>query len=80
MGGSTPDETFRGTMRACTPDGEPNTMIVTRQGLGNAGRVWLTFNGAIRTTVVMTNPETAQLCELLNKATTARHRKPGTVL
>jgi hypothetical protein len=23
---------------------------------------------------------TAQLCELLNKATTARHRKPGTVL
>jgi hypothetical protein len=30
--------------------------------------VWLTFNGAIKTTVVMTNPETACLVELLNKA------------
>jgi hypothetical protein len=47
-------------------------VIVTRQGLGNAGRVWLTFNGAIKTTVVMTNPETVQLCELLTNATAAR--------
>jgi hypothetical protein len=39
---------------------------------GQSGRVWLTFNGAIKTTVVMTNPETMQLCELLNKATAAR--------
>jgi hypothetical protein len=70
--GSTPDEMFRGTMRGRTPDDQPNTVIVTRQGLGSAGRVWLTFNGAIKTTVVMTNPETVQLCELLNKATAAR--------
>ncbi|HSL06992.1 MAG TPA: hypothetical protein VK887_03345 [Pseudonocardiaceae bacterium] len=47
-------------------------MIVTRQGLDRAGRVWLTFNGAIKTTIVMTNPETAQLWELLNKTTAAR--------
>jgi hypothetical protein len=44
----------------------------------NAGRVCLTFNGATKTTVVMTNQETAQLCELLNKATTPRHGKTGT--
>jgi hypothetical protein len=78
MSGSTPDETFRGIMRGCTPGGEPNTVIVTRQGLGSAGRVSLTFNGAIKTTVVMTNPQTVQLCELLTKATAARQGKAGT--
>jgi hypothetical protein len=66
--GSTPDETFRATMQGRTVNGEPTTVIVTRQGLGRDGRVWLTFNGAIKTTVVMTNPETAQLTELLDKA------------
>ncbi|MGH8966401.1 MAG: hypothetical protein ACRDXB_13890 [Actinomycetes bacterium] len=71
------DETFRGTMRGCTPDGEPTTVIVTRQGLGRAAQVWLTFNGAIKTTVVMTNPETMQLGELLTKATAARQGKTG---
>jgi hypothetical protein len=73
--GSTPDETFRGTLRSCTPNGEPHTVIVTRQGLGSAARVWLTFNGAIRTTVVLTNQETTLLCELLSNAATARLRK-----
>jgi hypothetical protein len=35
--------------------------------------VWLTFNGAIKTTVVMINDEIGQLSELLNhKAMTAR--------
>ncbi|MGH3898180.1 MAG: hypothetical protein ACRDTA_07975 [Pseudonocardiaceae bacterium] len=72
MTDSISDETFRGAMRGRTPEGEPSTVIVTRQGIGHSGRVWLTFNGAIKTTVVMTNPETAQLCELLNKATAVR--------
>lgn len=72
MRGSTPDETFRGTMQGRTPDGEFTTLIVTRQGLGSSGRVWLTFDGAIKTTVVMTNGETGQLGELLDKATVAR--------
>jgi hypothetical protein len=44
----------------------------------NAGRVCLTFNGKIKTTAMMTNQETAQLYELLNKATTPRHGKTGT--
>lgn len=72
VSGSTPDETFRGTMRGRTPDGAPATVIVTRQGLGRDARVWLTFNGAIKTTVVMTNGESGQLGELLDKATVAR--------
>jgi hypothetical protein len=66
-----PDETFRATLRARTPAGEFATVIVTRQGLGRAGRVWLTFEGAIKTTAVMTDPETEQLVELLGKAITA---------
>jgi hypothetical protein len=52
------DETFRATMRGRTPAGEPTTLIVTRQGVGRDGRVWVTFDGALRTTVVMTDPET----------------------
>jgi hypothetical protein len=67
--GATRDETFRGVMQARTPDGETATVIVTRQGLGSGGRVWLTFSGAIQTTVVMTNGETGVLRELLDKST-----------
>jgi hypothetical protein len=51
MSGSIQDETFRGTMCGRTPDGQLATVIVTRQGLGRNGRVWLTFNGAIKTTL-----------------------------
>ncbi|MGH3792015.1 MAG: hypothetical protein ACRDQ9_14715 [Pseudonocardiaceae bacterium] len=47
-------------------------MTVTRQGLGNSERVWLTFNGAIRTTVVLTDHEKALLCELLTNPREAR--------
>jgi transposase len=34
---------------------------VTWQGWGTNGRVWLTFNGAIRTTVVLTDSEATEL-------------------
>lgn len=47
-------------------------MTVTRRSLGSYGRVWLTFDGAIKTTVVMTDGVAEQLGELLNKATVAR--------
>jgi hypothetical protein len=69
LAGATRDEAFRGVMQARTPDGGTATVIVTRQGLGSGGRVWLTFSGAIRTTVVMTNGETGVLRELLDKST-----------
>lgn len=62
------DETFRATMRARNADGEPHTLIVLRRGLGRNGRVWLTLNGAWKTTIQMTNPEAAHLAELLTQA------------
>jgi hypothetical protein len=66
------EESFRATLRTRTPEGELATVIVTRQGLGRGGRVWLTFDGAIKTTAVMTDPETGELAELLGKAVAAR--------
>lgn len=59
-------------MRGRTPDGAFATLIVTRQGLGRDGRTWLTFDGATKTTVVMTNAEAGQLGDLLDKATVAQ--------
>lgn len=72
---STPDETFRATMRGRTPEGEPTTLIVTRQGLGRAGRTWLTFDGAITTTAVLTDQETERLIELLREASSAQQSR-----
>lgn len=66
------DKTLRATLRGQTPEGEPTTVIVTRQGRGQAGRVWFTLNGAIRTTVVLTDPETGQLITSLTHAQDAR--------
>lgn len=69
---SIPDETFRATLQARTPEGDATTLIVLRRGLGHAARVWLTFDGAIKTTVVMTDPETVYLAGLLGKAQSSR--------
>jgi hypothetical protein len=63
-----PDETFRATWRVRTPDRDFTTLIVLRRGLGPAGRVWLTFDGAIRTTAVMTDAEAVHLAGLLRDA------------
>lgn len=70
--GSTPDEMFRATLRIRTPEGEFATLIVTRQGLGRAGRTWVTFDGAIKTTAVMSDQETGHLVELLAKTMSAQ--------
>jgi hypothetical protein len=67
--GSTPDETFRAALTGRTPDDADATLIITRQGLGRDGRVWLTFNGGIQTTTVLTDEEVAELRELLDAAT-----------
>jgi hypothetical protein len=62
-------ETFRGTLAARTPENERTTLIVLRR----KQRVWLTFNGAIRTTVTMTDPEATQLVGLLQAAQGLTH-------
>ncbi|MGH3903315.1 MAG: hypothetical protein ACRDTE_03830 [Pseudonocardiaceae bacterium] len=67
-------------MRGRTPDGEPTTLIVTRKGLGQAGRTWLTFDGAIKTTVMLTDPEAGHLAELLDDASSGRVPRRTTTL
>ncbi|MGH4008926.1 MAG: hypothetical protein ACRDTH_12355 [Pseudonocardiaceae bacterium] len=62
------DESYRRTLRARNVDGEPHTVIVMRRGLGRNARVWLTMNGAWKTTLQMTDPEAARLAELLTEA------------
>ncbi len=62
------EETYRATLEGRTPDGDPATLIVTRQGLGQAGRVWVTFLGAIKTTHVMTDEQADELVEMIRAA------------
>jgi hypothetical protein len=66
------EETFRGTVQVRDLNGEPHTVIVLRRGLGLDARVWLTLNGAWKTTVSMVDSEVSQLCELLSTAQRAR--------
>lgn len=44
--------------------GDPATVIIMR----TRGQVWLTFNGAEKTTVAMTDPQAGQLIEALHTA------------
>jgi hypothetical protein len=50
------EETFRGTV------------LVLRRGHGRDARVWLTLNGAWKTTLRMTDTEAALLADLLTEA------------
>ena len=65
---TTSEETFRATLQGCTPESDSATLIVTRRGLGRSGRVWLTFNGSIRATLVMTDQQAVRLLDLLAAA------------
>jgi len=69
---STSKETFRATLQGRTPEGELATMIVTRRGLGQTGRVWVTLLGAIKTTQVLTDEQADQLVELVHAARSSR--------
>lgn len=69
---STPYEMFRATLPATTPDGTRATIIITRQGQGSEGRVWVTFSGAWVTTAVMTDEETERFVQLVSDARRAR--------
>jgi hypothetical protein len=69
-----PEEMFRGTVRVRDLNDDPRTVIVLRWGLGGDEWVWLTVNGAWKTTVSMVDSEVSQLCELLTKAQQASTR------
>jgi hypothetical protein len=62
------DETFRAKLVARTADGADNTLIVTRQGRGVAGRVWLTLLHSMRTTIELTDAQADELIALLLRA------------
>lgn len=65
-------ERYRATIQLRTPDGEPATLIVLRRGRGHDGRVWLTFDGAIKTTVTMDNQEADEAISMIKAAQCAR--------
>jgi hypothetical protein len=69
---STPYETFRATVLAITPDGHRATVIITRQGWGSEGRVWVTFSGGWVTTAVLTNEEADHFMQLVSDARNAK--------
>lgn len=69
---STPYETFRATLPAATPDGQRATVIITRQGWGSDGRVWVTFSGGWVTTAVMTDEDAERFMQLVSDAREAR--------
>lgn len=62
------EETFRSTLRVRNPDGDPATLIVTRQGSGRTAKTWVTFDGGWISTAVLDRAEMAQLTTLLTEA------------
>lgn len=78
VSGSTADETFRGTVRdVATSDCGPATVIVTRQGVGRSGRVWLTTGAAMPSTVILTDDQADKLIALVAAARDARSADPA---
>lgn len=61
-------ETYRRTITVRTPDRAKATVIVTRRGTGGDAQIWLTFDGAIKTTAVFTEAEAASMSELIDTA------------
>lgn len=61
-------ERYRSTIQLRTPDGEPATLIVLRRGRGRDGRVWITFDGAIKTTLTMNDPESDEVISMIKAA------------
>lgn len=65
---STPYETYRTTMQIQTPEHGPATLIITRQG----SRTWLTLDGSIRTTAILTDQLVSELTSKLRTSTHPR--------
>lgn len=61
-------ETYRRTITVRTPDRAKTTVIVTRRSSGSDAQIWLTFDGAIKTTAVFTDAEAARMSELIDTA------------
>lgn len=57
-------ESYRQVLQLHTPEGAPAALIVLRR----KSAVWLTFQGAMKTTVVMRDQEAGRLIEAVNNA------------
>jgi hypothetical protein len=57
-------ESYRQVLAFCTPEGDAATVIVLRR----RNAVWLTFNGAEKTTVVMKDQDTDNLIRAVSCA------------
>ncbi|MGH3930969.1 MAG: hypothetical protein ACRDTF_13445 [Pseudonocardiaceae bacterium] len=60
-------ESYRWVLTFHTPEGQVTTVLVLRR----QSAVWLTFDGAVKTTAVMTGPEAGQLIEAVAEASEA---------
>jgi hypothetical protein len=65
-------ESYRATIQLRTPDGDRATLLVLRRGCGRSGRVWLTFDGAVRTTVMMDDGESGEVSDMIKAARRVR--------
>lgn len=63
-------ESFREVLALRTPEGHAATVIVMRRD----SSVWVTFHGAIKTTVTLSDPQAGHLVDAI---TTARSPVPG---
>ncbi len=61
-------ERYRSTIQLRNPEGEPATLIVLRRGRGRDGRVWITFDGAIKTTLTMHDQESDEVINMIKAA------------
>ena len=61
-------EHYRAVIELRTPEGETATVIVTRRECGHAGQVWLTFHGALKTTLAMNDQEAGQVIDAIDTA------------
>ncbi len=62
-------ESYRSVLVFRTPEGQDATVIVMRR----RSAVWLTFNGALKTTVVMGDQDASQLIEAVSHASVNPH-------
>lgn len=66
-------ESYRTTIQLRTPEGARATLIVLRRRCGHQWRVWLTFDGALKTTVTMDDRESDEVTGMIKAAQCARN-------
>ena len=57
-------ESYRKVIELRTPEGQPASVIIMRR----ASKVWVTFDGAIKTTVTLNDPQAGQLIDAVTVA------------